>query len=62
MDYPLGAARTQVHENYIIAQTDDGMVIVDQHAAHERLVFEDMRRALQGSRYSGAGIADPRDC
>lgn len=45
--FPLGAARTQVHENYIIAQTDDGMVIVDQHAAHERLVFEDMRRALK---------------
>jgi DNA mismatch repair protein MutL len=43
---PLGAARAQVHENYIIAQTDDGMVIVDQHAAHERLVFEDMRKAL----------------
>ena len=44
--FPLGAARAQVHENYIIAQTEDGMVIVDQHAAHERLVFEDMRRAL----------------
>jgi DNA mismatch repair protein MutL len=44
--HPLGAARTQVHENYIIAQTDDGMVIIDQHAAHERLVFEDMRKAL----------------
>jgi DNA mismatch repair protein MutL len=44
--HPLGAARAQVHENYIIAQTDDGMVIVDQHAAHERLVFEDMRKAL----------------
>jgi DNA mismatch repair protein MutL len=44
--HPLGAARAQVHENYIIAQTEDGMVIVDQHAAHERLVFEDMRRAL----------------
>jgi len=47
VDYPLGAARTQVHENYIIAQTGDGMVIVDQHAAHERLVFEDMRQALR---------------
>jgi DNA mismatch repair protein MutL len=45
--FPLGAARAQMHENYIIAQTDDGMVIVDQHAAHERLVFEDMRRALR---------------
>lgn len=46
LSHPLGAARAQVHENYIIAQTEDGMVIVDQHAAHERLVFEDMRKAL----------------
>ena len=46
VDFPLGAARAQVHETYIVAQTRDGVVIVDQHAAHERLVYERMKAEM----------------
>ena len=44
--YPLGVARGQVHGTYVVAQTEDGIVIVDQHAAHERIVYERMKTAL----------------
>jgi DNA mismatch repair protein MutL len=46
IDRPLGAARTQIHETYIVSQTRDGLVIVDQHAAHERIVYERLKASL----------------
>jgi len=58
-DYPLGAARAQVHETYIVAQTNDGIVIVDQHAAHERLVYERMKSALEESGVVRQGLLIP---
>jgi DNA mismatch repair protein MutL len=46
LDRPLGAARAQLHDTYVVAQTRDGIVIVDQHAAHERIVYERMKAGL----------------
>ncbi|MCA0953874.1 DNA mismatch repair endonuclease MutL [Mameliella alba] len=56
---PLGAARGQVHENYIFAQTEDGVVIVDQHAAHERLVYEKLKRQMADKGVPAQGLLIP---
>ncbi|SNZ05423.1 DNA mismatch repair endonuclease MutL [Cohaesibacter gelatinilyticus] len=56
---PLGAARAQIHENYIIAQTEDGLVIVDQHAAHERLVYERLKSAIAEKGIAKQGLLIP---
>ena len=57
--HPLGAARAQMHETYILAQTGDGIVIVDQHAAHERLVYERMKAALADTGVARQGLLIP---
>jgi DNA mismatch repair protein MutL len=59
LDRPLGAARAQVHENYIIAQTRGALVIVDQHAAHERLVYERMKASLANGGVVRQGLLIP---
>lgn len=59
VSHPLGAARAQIHENYIIAQADDGLVIVDQHAAHERLVYERFKAQLADSGIARQGLLTP---
>ncbi len=58
-DGPLGAARAQVHENYIIAQTPNGIVLVDQHAAHERLVYERLKTAMATNGVSRQALLIP---
>ena len=57
--YPLGAARAQIHETYIVAQTRDGIVLVDQHAAHERLVYERLKRERAGGGVLAQGLLIP---
>lgn len=58
-NFPLGAARGQVHENYIIAQTATGMVIVDQHAAHERLVYEKLKNQMRENGIAAQALLIP---
>ncbi len=57
--YPLGLARGQVHDTYVIAQTVDGLVVVDQHAAHERLVYERMKEAIAAGGIARQGLLIP---
>ena len=58
-NFPLGAARAQIHENYIVAQTENGMVMVDQHAAHERLVYERFKAQLEDHGIEKQGLLTP---
>ena len=57
--YPLGAARGQLHATYIVSQTENGIIIVDQHAAHERLVYERVKAALAASGVARQGLLLP---
>ena len=59
-DFPLGVARGQVAGTYIIAETADGLILVDQHAAHERLVMERMKRALSGGTAAAQALLLPQ--
>jgi DNA mismatch repair protein MutL len=59
LDRPLGAARAQLHETYIVAETRTSVVIVDQHAAHERLVYERMKTMLANGGVARQGLLIP---
>src|SRR3546814_15242887 len=56
---PVGVARGQVAKTYIVAEAEDGLGIVDQHAAHERVVLERMRRAMEGSGVASQALLLP---
>ncbi|WP_411341698.1 DNA mismatch repair endonuclease MutL [Sphingopyxis sp. J-6] len=58
-EHPLGVARGQIARTYIVAEAEDGLVIVDQHAAHERLVLEQLRRGMSGQRVPSQGLLLP---
>lgn len=58
-NYPLGAPRAQLHENYIVAQTESGIVLVDQHAAHERLVYERFKAQMKDGGIATQGLLIP---
>jgi DNA mismatch repair protein MutL len=58
-DHPLGAARAQLFDAYIIAQTESGMLLIDQHAAHERLVYERLKAALEANGVARQGLLLP---
>lgn len=57
--YPLGAARAQLHDTYIVAETENALIIVDQHAAHERLLYEAMKAALASGGVARQGLLIP---
>ncbi|MAF98948.1 MAG: DNA mismatch repair endonuclease MutL [Micavibrio sp.] len=58
-NFPLGSARAQLHQNYIVAQTSQGLVIVDQHAAHERLVYERFKAQMEERGIEKQGLLSP---
>ena len=57
--YPLGAARAQLHENYIVAQTENGIILIDQHAAHERLVYERFKAQMKDGGVAAQALLIP---